>query len=63
MSLFFLHPHNYDPKNGNPELMEIITYEPEHNTSEGSEFLDDAIRMVDQPLSVRNEDEDSGHEE
>ncbi|MBV4355862.1 hypothetical protein [Pinibacter aurantiacus] len=26
-------------------------HEHEHNTSEGSEFLDDAIRMHDQPLT------------
>jgi hypothetical protein len=30
-------------------------HEQEHNTSEGSEYLDDAIRMHDQPL-MRNED-------
>ena len=63
MNLFFLHPHQQSPKIGNPEYMEIITNEPEHNTSEGSEFLDDAIRMVDQPLTVRNEGEDGGNEE
>lgn len=29
---------------------EIVTYAHDENTSEGSEFLDDAIRMTEQPL-------------
>jgi hypothetical protein len=28
----------------------VVLHEPEHNTYEGSEFLDDAIRLKDQPL-------------
>ncbi len=28
----------------------VAIQEPPHNTSEGSEFLDDAIRFKDQPL-------------
>ena len=30
--------------------------EPQHNTNEGSEFLDDTIRMKDQPLMVHTEE-------
>ena len=43
----------YDPREGlNSEQVEpalIPFHEHEHNTAEGSEYLDDAIRMVDQP--------------
>lgn len=28
----------------------VVVYEHPHNTNEGSEFLDDAIRIKDQPL-------------
>ena len=37
-----------------PEL--ALFRKPEHNTTEGSEFLDDSIRMSDQPLRVHTEE-------
>lgn len=33
----------------------LIIHEHPNNTTEGSEFLDDAIRMVDQPLMYTEE--------
>ncbi|HEY9261061.1 hypothetical protein [Chitinophaga sp.] len=62
MNLFFLRPHNKDLKNGNPEYMRVVTNEAPHNTSEGSEFLDDAIRMGES-LLYDNENENQGREE
>lgn len=47
-------PHKGDPGNGrtSKEDMQEITHQYNHelNISEGGEFLDDAIRMKDQPL-------------
>ena len=45
----FLNDERSSSEDGVPE---IIQYQHEVNTSEGSEFLDDAIRMIDQPLEV-----------
>jgi hypothetical protein len=50
MNLFFLHPRNKDPKDELDKHALIIVHEPPHDTTEGSEFLDDAIRTEDQPL-------------
>jgi len=50
MNFFSLHPG----KNRNDEPDKRVpanTYEPERNSMEGSEFLDDAIRIMDQPLA------------
>jgi hypothetical protein len=50
MNLFFLHPA---AKNGNnqPDKQTLVQpHKPPHDTSEGSEFLDDAIRMEDLPV-------------
>jgi hypothetical protein len=50
MKLLFLHLPT-DKQKDTPEKLTVITVEePEHNINEGSEFLDDAIRTVDQPL-------------
>lgn len=48
--------HMIDPRHdGQSEQLtqshEVVQYEHQHNTTEGSEFLDDAIRMHDQLLS------------
>ena len=48
--------HMIDPgQDGQSEQVtqphEVVQYEHQHNTNEGSEFLDDAIRMHDQLLS------------
>lgn len=53
----FLHPvgHQYFPSE-NPQL---VIHEQPTNTSEGSEFLDDAIRMED---IVLNNEQDNSNE-
>jgi len=49
MNLFFLHPDTKNLKDKSAEHP-IVHNEPVHYTNEGSEFLDDAIRMYDQPI-------------
>lgn len=36
--------------------MLVVKRELPHNTAEGSEFLDDAIRMIDQPMININDE-------
>jgi hypothetical protein len=51
----FLHLPIKGLKDG-PAVHTLVTaQEPPHNTNEGSEFLDDAIRMKDQPLIYTEE--------
>lgn len=54
MNLFFLHPASRHSK---VQLQEypVVHTEPERNTNEGSEFLDDAIREEDVPLTYTEE--------
>jgi hypothetical protein len=48
MNLFFLH---LPARHRKPDEHKMVTvYKPPYFTSEGSEFLDDAIRMKEQPL-------------
>jgi hypothetical protein len=63
MNLFFLHlpAKNRGDESGKNTLVSIQG--PEHNTTEGSEFLDDAIRMQDQPLMYTEESAASGYPE
>jgi hypothetical protein len=49
MNLFFLHPGTKNLKEKSAEHP-IVHNEPTYYANEGSEFLDDAIRMHDQPL-------------
>ena len=55
MKLFFLH---LPVKNHQDELDKhtLVTIREEYNTSEGGEFLNDAIRMEDQPLIMHTEE-------
>jgi hypothetical protein len=52
------HPDKIDQGKGptpSEEIPELLSaYEHEVNTSEGSEFLDDALRMKEQPLGETN---------
>ncbi|NLU91865.1 hypothetical protein [Chitinophaga sp. Ak27] len=41
-------PHAGGPKSGADKDTLVPLHEQEHNTSEGGEFLDDAIRMDDE---------------
>ncbi|HTE29027.1 MAG TPA: hypothetical protein VK666_01545 [Chryseolinea sp.] len=55
MKLFFLHL----PVKGiqdEPDEHAPVTIREEYNTSEGGEFLNDAIRMEDQPLIMHTEE-------
>lgn len=55
MNLHFMHNTaiNQNDEPGKHILLQF--YEPQHNINEGSEFLDDAIRMKDQPLMYMEE--------
>jgi hypothetical protein len=54
MNLFFLHPDTKNLKDKS-EKHSIIHNEPVRYVNEGSEFLDDAIRMHDQPFMYTEE--------
>ena len=54
MNLFFLHPDTKNLKDTSEEHP-MVHHEPAHYANEGSEFLDDAIRMYDQPLMYTEE--------
>jgi hypothetical protein len=45
----FVKHHPAGNPDDEPETL-IALHEHEHNTNEGSEFLDDALRMREQPL-------------
>ena len=50
MNLHFLHLPTKNPKDESGKHSLITVQAPPHSSNEGSEFLDDAIRMKDQPL-------------
>jgi len=54
MNLSFLHPASRLLR-AQSEEHPIVHNEPEHNINEGSEFLDDAIRVEDVPLTYTEE--------
>jgi hypothetical protein len=54
MQLPFLHPVK-DLNNRSDEHRLVPVFELRHNITEGSEFLDDAIRTKDQPLMYTEE--------
>jgi len=55
MNLFFSNPHT-NTGEGEPGEHTLVTdQETHHSTTEGSEFLDDAIRMVEQQLGYKEE--------
>ncbi|MBV7532481.1 hypothetical protein [Chitinophaga sp. sic0106] len=52
MNIPFFHPHHEkDLQNGEPEYLHVIHVEPDHNESEGAEFMNDNLRMVEQPFA------------
>jgi hypothetical protein len=59
MNFFFLRPpaKRWEDEPGSHTL---ITIQKPHNTAEGGEYLDDAIRMKDQPLIYTEESIASG---
>jgi hypothetical protein len=50
MNLFFLLLPAKKQKHDSEEHIVTTIHEPLHDTCDGSEFLDDAIRMKEQPL-------------
>jgi len=50
MKFFLFHSFQKKPKDNKNQLMLVAINEPPSNTNEGSEFLDDALRMTEQPL-------------
>jgi hypothetical protein len=49
MHFSFLHPFKIDLQDERPT---VTVHRTEHDTSEGSEFLDDALRMEDLTLTL-----------
>jgi len=63
MNLFFLHlppkSRRYEPD----DHAMVIVYKPPVNTAEGCEFLDDPLRMHEQPLVFNEESVSAGYYE
>jgi len=59
MNTFFLYPDGENLED-QPEGHARADSEPVHSISEGSEFLDDAIRMKEMPLMFSEEKIDAG---
>lgn len=47
MRFSFIHPFKLDLRDGHTLVAKVTLHEPLHDSSEGSEFLDDALRMED----------------
>jgi len=47
MNIFFLHPDTKNLKAPSLNHLLVSMHQSTHDTSEGSEFLDDALRMED----------------
>jgi hypothetical protein len=47
MRFSFIHPFKLDLRDGHTQVAEVTLHESLHDKSEGSEFLDDALRMED----------------
>jgi hypothetical protein len=47
MRFSFIHPFKLNLGNEHTHIPEVTIHQPLHDTSEGSEFLDDALRMED----------------
>ncbi|MFL5741180.1 MAG: hypothetical protein ACJ75B_13235 [Flavisolibacter sp.] len=59
MHFSFIHPFKLDLRDGHAQVAEVILYEPLHDASEGSEFLDDALRMEDLSITPYANTEES----
>ena len=59
MNPFFAYHADKD-LNDQPDKHPLATNEPQYSMDEGSEFLDDAIRMKDLPLMFSDEKIDAG---
>ena len=56
MHLFFLHPGTKDLKDQLNEHKLVPSHEQSYSTSDGGEFLDDAIRMEDLSITITPEE-------
>jgi hypothetical protein len=63
MHLFFFHSPGKSQKGKTNKNSPLLSREPLDYTDEGDEFLDDAIRMKDQPLMYGEESVTAGHPE
>lgn len=63
MIFFFLHPAGNNLRVPPDEHQLVPLHEPPHNTSEGGEFLDDALRMDDEPVIYTEESVAAGSPE
>lgn len=57
MKFFFSDVFEKKQKNQQDEHVVVLHDESVHNITEGSEFLDDAIRMTEQPLMYSHTEE------
>ena len=55
MRVSFIHPFKLNLRDEHTHIAEATFHEPLHDTSEGSEFLDDAIRIEDLPALYTEE--------
>jgi hypothetical protein len=55
MNLFFLHHPAKHQRDEPREHTLVVAVQEEHNSSEGGEFLDDAIRTKEQPFMYTEE--------
>ena len=61
MNLFFIHHQANNPEREADEHIRVSLQNHEQNTNEGSEFLDDAIRIEDLPESYTEENITDGN--
>ena len=59
MRFSFIHPFKLDLRDGHTQVAEVTVHAPLHDTSEGSEFLDDALRMEDLSITPYANTEES----
>ena len=57
MNLFFLQHQHKDQKDETEIHTLIPLHDEQHNVTEGGEFLDDAIRMIEQPFILMRAEE------
>jgi hypothetical protein len=63
MSFFFLHLLTKKRKDEADKYTPVSVQESDHNITDGNEFLDDAIRMKEQPLMYTEESMAAGSPE
>lgn len=59
MHFSFIHPFKLDLRAERTPVKKVSLHELSHDTSEGSEFLDDALRMEDLPFNPYANTEES----